>query len=67
MLGLQGVEKSERMIHEGRPVGELAFFFGMRHLGEDMPCQTLPSSRTSLGLGSSCYDNPFVKRESDIH
>ena len=36
MLGSQGVEKSERMIHEGRPVGELAFFFGMRHLGEDM-------------------------------
>ena len=33
----QGVEKSERTIHAGRAVGELAFFFGMRHLGLSCP------------------------------
>ena len=28
-----GVEKVERIVHKGSGSGELAFFFGLRHLG----------------------------------
>ena len=31
---VQGVEKVERTLHSGRAVGDLSFFFGMRHLGK---------------------------------
>ena len=56
----QGIEKIERTIHEGRPVGELAFFFCMRHLGEPPIAlhNSLNRSRFPNHLGSvadSCF------------
>ena len=37
MSGVQGVEKIDRTLSNGKAVGELSFFFGMRHLGNCHP------------------------------